>query len=154
MTEYNTLEYSNETLYDILNNVKTIALVGASPKPERASYEVMAFLQARNYRIIPVNPVIAGQTLLGEVVYASLDDIPISFDMVEIFRNSEAAGEITKEVLSLDTSKQPNVIWMQLNVINKEAAALAESKGITVIMDRCPKQLINKKQATHKELVS
>lgn len=147
MTESNKLEYSNEALYDILDNVKTIALVGASPKPERASYEVMAFLQARNYRIIPVNPVIAGQTLLGETVYASLNDIPDSFDMVEIFRNSEAAGEITKEVLSLDESKQPKVIWMQLNVINHEAAALAVSKGITVIMDRCPKQITEQRLA-------
>ena len=145
MTESNELEYSNERLYDILDNVKTIALVGASPKPERSSYEVMKFLQEHGYRVIPVNPVIAGKTLLGETVYASLNDIPDSFDMVEIFRNSEAAGEITKEALSLDVSKQPKVIWMQLEIINHEAATLAESKGITVIMDRCPKQVTEKR---------
>ena len=145
MTKSNKLEYSNEALYNILDDVKTIALVGASPKPERASYEVMAFLQERGYRIIPINPVIAGQTLLGETVYASLNDIPDAFDMVEIFRNSAAAGEITKEALSLEPVHQPKVIWMQLEVINKEAAALAEAKGITVIMDRCPKQVIKQR---------
>ncbi len=145
MTKNNTLEYTNETLYDILDNVKTIALVGASPKPERSSYEVMEFLQQHGYRIIPVNPVIAGQTLLGETVYASLNDIPDAFDMVEIFRNSEAAGEITKEALSLEPERQPKVIWMQLEVINQEAATLAESKGIKVIMDRCPKQVTEKR---------
>jgi uncharacterized protein len=148
MTESNKLEYSNKALYDILDNVKTIALVGASPKPERASYEVMEFLQERGYRIIPVNPVIAGQTLLGETVYASLNDIPDSFDMVEIFRNSEAAGDITKEALALNAPKQPKVIWMQLKVINHEAAELAESKGIKIIMDRCPKQVTEKRLAT------
>ena len=148
MTESNTLEYSNKVLYDILDTVKTIALVGASPKPERASYEVMEFLQERGYRVIPVNPVIAGQTLLGETVYASLDDVPDAFDMVDIFRNSEAAGDITKETLALNASKQPKVIWMQLEVINHEAAELAKSKGIKVIMDRCPKQVTEKRLAT------
>ena len=142
MAKNNKPEYSNEVLYNILDTVKTIALVGASSKPERASYEVMAFLQAHGYRVIPVNPVIAGQSLLGETVYASLDDIPDSFDMLEIFRNSDAAGEITKEALALNESKQPKVIWMQLKIINHEAAKLAKSKGITVIMDRCPKQII------------
>jgi len=145
MTESNKLEYSNEALYDMLDNVKTIALVGASPKPERASYEVMEFLQERGYRIIPVNPVIAGEILLGETVYASLNDIPDSFDMVEIFRNSEAAGEIIKEALALDAPRQPKLIWMQLKVINHEAATLAESEGVKVIMDRCPKQVIEKR---------
>jgi len=148
MSESNALEYSNETLYNILDSVKTIALVGASPKPERASYEVMEFLQEHNYRVIPVNPVIAGQILLGETVYASLNDIPDTFDMVDIFRNSKAAGDITKEALSLKSERQPKVIWMQLEVINKEAAELAEPKDIKVIMDRCPKQVIEKRLIT------
>lgn len=136
--------YTDAYLQEVLDTVNTIALVGASPKPERDSYEVMAFLQKHNYRIIPVNPVIAGQTLLGETVYASLGDIPCEIDMVEIFRNSEAAGEICREAVTI----HPKVIWMQLGVINHEAAEFAEAQGITVIMDRCPKQQIQKQLTT------
>ncbi len=129
--------YPNETIRDILQSVKTIALVGASASPARPSWIVMKYLAERGYRVIPVNPGLAGQDLLGERVYASLADIPHPVDMVEIFRNSEAAGPLTDEALALDPL--PKVLWMQLSVRNDEAAARAEAKGVTVIMDRCPK---------------
>ena len=129
------LEYQDSDIRTILQNTKTIALVGASNKAHRASYRVMAFLQSKQYRVIPVNPRLAGDELLGETVYASLADIPDVIDMVDIFRNSEAAGLITEEALQVS----PNVIWMQLEIINMEAAKKAEKAGIQVIMDRCPK---------------
>ena len=125
------------TLRDILTGVKTIAVVGWSPKPDRASHGVAAFLRRKGFRVIPVNPGQAGQDSgLGEVVRASLAEAgPV--DMVDIFRNSEAAGPIVDEALKLDPP--PKVIWMQLSVRNDEAAAKAEAKGLTVIMNRCPK---------------
>ena len=129
------LEYQDKNIRTILQNTKTIALVGASNKAHRASYRVMAFLQSKQYRVIPVNPRLAGGELLGETVYASLADIPDAIDMVDIFRNSEAAGLIVEEAIQVS----PKVIWMQLDVINREAAQKAENAGIQVIMDRCPK---------------
>ena len=129
------LEYQDKDIRTILQNTRTIALVGASNKAHRASYRVMAFLQSKQYRVIPVNPRLAGNELLGETVYASLADIPDAIDMVDIFRNSEAAGLIVEEAIQVS----PNVIWMQLDVINREAAKKAENAGIQVIMDRCPK---------------
>lgn len=129
------LKYEDSDIRSILQNTKTIALVGASNKTHRASYRVMAFMQSKQYRVIPVNPRLAGGELLGETVYASLADIPDVIDMVDIFRNAEAAGLITEEAISIS----PSVIWMQLDVINMEAAQKAEKAGIQVIMDRCPK---------------
>ena len=129
------LEYQDKDIRTILQNTKTIALVGASNKVQRASYRVMAFLQNKQYRVIPVNPRLAGNELLGETVYGSLADIPDAIDMVDIFRNSEAVGLIIEEAIQVS----PKVIWMQLDVINKEAAEKAENAGIQVIMDRCPK---------------
>ncbi|HEV2559431.1 MAG TPA: CoA-binding protein [Microvirga sp.] len=129
--------YPNETIRGILQSVKTIALVGASANPARPSWIVMKYLAERGYRVIPVNPGLAGQNLLGERVYGRLADIPHPVDMVEIFRNSEAAGPLTDEALALDPL--PKVLWMQLSVRNDEAAARAEARGLTVIMDRCPK---------------
>lgn len=129
--------YDDALIRRILREVKTIALVGASANEARPSWIVTKYLIDRGYEVIPVNPGLAGQTLLGKTVYGSLKAIPGPIDMVEIFRNSEAAGPITDEALSLDPL--PKVIWMQLSVRNDEAAAKAEAKGLTVIMNRCPK---------------
>ena len=129
--------YPDSLIRDILKSVKRIALVGASANEARPSWIVTKYLIDRGYDVIPVNPGLAGQTILGKTVYAALKDIPGPVDMVEIFRNSEAAGPITDEALALDPL--PKVIWMQLSVRNDEAAARAETKGVTVIMNRCPK---------------
>lgn len=129
--------YTADYIRDILQNVRTIALVGASSNEVRPSYFVMKYLIDKGYEVIPVNPGLAGQTLLGQTVYATLKDIPKPIDMVDIFRNSEAAGPITDEALALDP--RPKVIWMQLSVRNDEAAARAETAGLRVVMDRCPK---------------
>jgi uncharacterized protein len=129
--------YSADYIRGILLSVKTIALVGASSNEVRPSNLVMKYLLGKGYDMTPVNPGLAGQTLLGKLVYATLKDIPHPVDMVDIFRNSEAAGAIVDEALSL--ASKPSVIWMQLLVRNDEAAARAEAAGIKVVMDRCPK---------------
>ncbi|MFC4351616.1 CoA-binding protein [Fodinicurvata halophila] len=123
----------------ILKAARTIAMVGASPKTERPSHQVMAFLQSRGHRVIPVNPGVAGQSILGEKVYASLSEIPDTFQMVDIFRNSEAAGAVVEEALPLAKEKGLETIWMQLDIRHEEAAEKARSAGLTVVMDRCPK---------------
>ena len=129
--------YAPDYIRGILQSVKTIALVGASANEVRPSYFVMKYLLDKGYDVIPVNPGLAGQTLLGQTVYAALKDITKPVDMVDIFRNSEAAGPITDEALSL--SPRPKVIWMQLSVRNDDAASRAEAEGVQVVMDRCPK---------------
>lgn len=129
--------YSPDVIRNILQTVKTIALVGASANEVRPSYFVMKYLIDKGYDVIPVNPGLAGQQILGQTVYASLGDIPKPVDMVDIFRNADAAGPITDEALAL--SPKPRVIWMQLSVRNDEAAARAEAAGLQVIMNRCPK---------------
>jgi predicted CoA-binding protein len=129
--------YPNDYIRGILQSVKTIALVGASQNPARPSWIVTKYLLERGYDVIPVNPGLAGQELLGKRVYGSLKDIPHPIDMVEIFRNSQAAGPITDEALALDPL--PKVIWMQLSVRNDDVAAKAEARGIKVVIDRCPK---------------
>ena len=124
-------------LRDILQNVKTIALVGASANVVRPSYIVMKYLLGKGYDVIPVNPGLAGQVLLDKTVHASLGDIPVAIDMVDIFRNSDAAAGIVEDALQL--TPRPQVIWMQLGVRNDEAAARAEAHGLRVVMNRCPK---------------
>lgn len=127
--------YTDSYLRGILGRVKTIAMVGASTNWNRPSYFAMKYLQHKGYRVIPVNPGAAGQILLGEKVYANLKEIPDKIDMVDIFRNSAAAGPIVDEAIEIGAP----VVWMQLGVRNDEAAAKAEAAGLTVVMNRCPK---------------
>lgn len=133
------LTYSNAELLAILRATRTIAMVGASPKWNRPSYFAMKYLQEKGYRVIPVNPGHAGKAILGETVYASLRDVPDQIDMVDIFRNSTAAGPVTDEAIAVAKQKGITVVWMQLGVINHEAAERARAAGLTVVMDRCPK---------------
>lgn len=127
--------YSDAFLKGVLDSVRTIALVGASDDPVRASYFVMKYLTEKGYRVIPVNPKLAGTTLMGEPVYARLADLPLTVDMVDVFRNSAAAAGVTEEAIAHGA----RVVWMQLGVRNDEAAAKAEAAGLTVVMNRCPK---------------
>src|SRR5918995_1110847 len=129
--------YPDSYIRAILKSVKTIALVGASHKPERPSWIVLKYLKERGYEVYPINPGLAGQEILGRKVHGNLADIRVPLDMVEIFRNSKAAGPITEEALAL--RPPPKVIWMQLSVRNDEAAAKAEAAGLKVVMNRCPK---------------
>src|SRR4051795_1741611 len=129
--------YDDSYIRGILNTVKTIAMVGISPKENRPSYFAFKYLLERGYRMIPVNPGQAGGEILGQKVYAKLADIPEPVDMVDIFRASQYAIGIVKEALAL--KPRPQVIWMQLGVRNDEAARLAEEAGLKVVMNRCPK---------------
>ena len=133
--------YSDDFIKKILQETRIVALVGASEKPSRDSYHVMSFLQEKGYRVIPVNPGLAGKQIHGETVYGTLADIPQqetgAIDMVDVFRNAAALPGIVDEVLRLDPL--PKVLWMQLGVRNDEAAARAEAAGINVVMNRCPK---------------
>jgi len=133
------LHYEDATLRQILGSVRTIAMAGASANWVRPSNFVMKYLGGKGYRIIPVNPSQAGNEILGETVYTSLADIPDSYDMVDIFRASEAAGEIVDQAIAVAADRGVRVIWMQLGVRDDEAAGRAEAAGLTVIMDRCPK---------------
>jgi len=129
--------YDPNYIRDILRSVKTIAMVGASNSEIRPSHLVMKYLLDKGYDVIPVNPTQVGAIILGKQVFGRLTDIPFPIDMVDIFRSSSAAGEITEEALKL--RPPPKVIWMQLTVFNEEAAHKAEAQGIKVVMNRCPK---------------
>ncbi|MEQ9879674.1 CoA-binding protein [Pectobacterium aroidearum] len=126
---------NDSDIESVLKTVKTIALVGASDNPSRPSYGVMAYLLEQGYDVIPVSPKLAGQTLLGQKAYANLADIPKPVDMVDVFRQPEAAYEIAKEAIAIGA----NVLWLQIGVINEQAAILAHDAGLNVVMDRCPK---------------
>jgi predicted CoA-binding protein len=129
--------YPAAFIRDILNSVKTVAMVGASANDVRPSHFVMKYLMDKGYRVTPVNPAAAGDTILDQPVYGKLSDVREPIDMVDVFRNSDAALGITREALTL--VPLPQVIWMQLGVRNDEAAALAEAAGLKVVMNRCPK---------------
>src|SRR5271169_5329592 len=126
--------YPDSYLRDILTNVRTVAVVGASPRRGRPSHGVMAYLQRHGYRTIPVNPNAAGGTIHGETCYARLADVPEPIDMVDVFRRAEAAGAVVDEAIAAGAK----VVWMQLGVRDDAAAALAESRGLKIVMNRCP----------------
>jgi predicted CoA-binding protein len=128
--------YDPQTIRDILGSVKTIAVVGASPNAARPSYGVMGFLIGKGYDVIPVNPGHAGKQIQGRQVYATLADIPVAIDMVDVFRAADQLSSVIDEVLALDQT--PKVLWGQLSVRDDAAAEKAENAGMTVIMDRCP----------------
>ncbi|MEG3127936.1 CoA-binding protein [Pantoea cypripedii] len=126
---------NDQTIRDVLTHAKRIALVGASDRPDRPSYGVMKFLLDQGYDVVPVSPKLAGQQLLGQTAYATLADIPGNIDMVDVFRNAEAAWGVAQEAIAIGAK----TLWLQLGVINEQAAVLAQDAGLTVIMDRCPK---------------
>jgi predicted CoA-binding protein len=126
--------YSDDYLREILASVRTIAVVGASPRRERPSYRVMAYLQRRGYRTIPVNPFAVGDRINGETVYASLGKVPEPIDMVDVFRRPEAAGAAVDAAIAVGAK----IVWMQLGVRDDAAAARAEANGLKVVMNRCP----------------
>jgi hypothetical protein len=129
--------YSDAYISGILDEVKTVAMIGASANNVRPSYFVLKYLLAKGYEVWPINPGQAGKEILGQTVYASLDELPDVPDMIDIFRNSDAAGQVVDQVL--ESGKLPKVIWMQLTVRHDEAAKRAEAAGIKVVMNRCPK---------------
>jgi uncharacterized protein len=129
--------YNDNYIRGILNTVKSIAMVGISPKDNRPSYFAFKYLAERGYNMIPINPGLAGKELLGRKIYGRLSEVPEPIDMVDIFRASNYALPIVQEALTL--TPKPRVIWMQLTVRNDEAAALAEANGMKVVMNRCPK---------------
>ena len=122
-------------IFDLLSETRVIAMIGASDRPDRASYGVMQYLQGQGYRVMPVNPQITGETVHGEFVWRELSEIGEQIDMVDIFRRPRAAGEAVDEAIKAGAKS----VWMQLGVINEEAAARAEAAGLKVVMDRCPK---------------
>ena len=127
--------YSDEFLRGIFKNVRTIAMVGASPNWNRPSYFVMKYLQLKGFRVIPVNPRAAGEIVLGEKVHGNLDEVPDAIDMVDVFRSSKEALGITEQAIALGAK----VVWMQIGISNQEAAEKAGKAGIEVVMNRCPK---------------
>ncbi len=125
----------DEDIAELLRNARTIAMIGASDRPSRPSHGVMRFLQDHGYRVIPINPQITGEHVHGEFVWRELSQIGEPIDMVDIFRRSQAAGEAVDEAIAAGAKS----VWLQIGVINEEAAARAESAGLKVVMDRCPK---------------
>ena len=135
MTDRALLTYSDALLRRILADTRIIAMVGASTNWNRPSYFVMKYLQAKGYRVIPVNPAAAGQQILGETVRASLSEITEKVDMVDVFRRSDQVGPVADEAVAIGAK----VLWLQIGVINEAARRLAEEAGLTVVMDRCVK---------------
>lgn len=136
------LDYDDDYIRGILGEVKTIALVGASNKEDRPSFKVMKYLLGKGYAVIPVNPGMAGQEILGQPVYGSLAEVPGPFEMVDIFRASDAAAQVTDKAIELAPAKGIRVVWMQEGIRHDEAAARATAAGLRMVMDRCPKKEI------------
>jgi predicted CoA-binding protein len=130
---------SDEELRRILRDTRVIAMVGASPRPERDSYGVMRYLQQQGYRVIPVNPTVEGETIHGETIHASLADIRDAYQLVDVFRRSDAVSGIVDEILALDQRATVRSLWLQLGVIDTDAASRAADAGLDVVMDRCLK---------------
>ncbi|GGF58979.1 CoA-binding protein [Mameliella alba] len=131
------MSYSDDKLKEILTRTKVVAVVGVSMNPVRPSYYVARYLSLKGFKVIPVNPGHAGKRLFGQEVRASLADCPDTVDMVDIFRRPEHVPPIVEEALEV----LPNLrtVWMQIGVVNEEAAQMAEARGVDVVMDRCPK---------------
>ncbi|WP_299148884.1 CoA-binding protein [uncultured Tateyamaria sp.] len=129
--------YTDQHLRDVLKNTRVVAVVGVSANPVRPSYFVARYLKLKGFRVIPVNPMIAGETLFGATAVATLAEVTAPVDMVDIFRRSEAVPEIVDEALA--TFPDLKTIWMQIGVQHEEAAAKARARGVTVIQNRCPK---------------
>lgn len=127
------LLHDDDEIRRLLESTRTIAVVGASPRPGRPSYGVMAALKQAGYRVIPVNPTAAGQTIHGETVYASLADIPVKIDMVDVFRRAEDTLPVARDAVAVGAKS----LWLQLGIANDEAAAVATTGGLDVVMDRC-----------------
>jgi predicted CoA-binding protein len=125
----------DEEIAELLTNARTIAMVGASDRPDRPSYGVMKFLQDHGYRVLPVNPTITGEHVHSEYVWRDLHQIGVPIDIVDIFRRPQAAGEAVDEAIAVGAK----AVWMQLGVINQDAAERAEAAGLKVVMNRCPK---------------
>lgn len=126
---------SDEDIARLLSKARTIAVVGASDRPSRPSYGVMRFLQDQGYRVLPVNPQITGEHVLGEFVWRELSQIGIPIDIVDVFRRPEAALEAVEQAIFV----RAKAVWMQIGVVNEQAADKAEAAGLEVVMDRCPK---------------
>jgi predicted CoA-binding protein len=126
---------TDSQIRDLLGAARTIALVGASDRPDRPSHGVMAALQAHGYRVLPVNPALTGEHILGEYVWNNLGDIGVPIDIVDVFRRSDAVGPVVDEAIAVGAG----AVWMQLGVVDADAAARAEAAGLKVVMDRCPK---------------
>jgi predicted CoA-binding protein len=131
--------YTDDYISGILGYAKTIAMVGASGTSNRPSYFAMKYLLSKGYQVIPVNPTLAGQSILGQPVYATLAEVPPPIDIVDIFRSSAAALQVVRDAVALKDKLHIKVVWMQLGVRNDEAAAEAEAAGLKVVMNRCPK---------------
>jgi uncharacterized protein len=125
----------DQDIHDLLAGTRTIAMVGASDRPDRPSYGVMAYLQSRGYRVLPVNPQITGEHVHGEYVWRDLSQIGEPIDMVDIFRRPLAAGEAVDDAIAAGAKS----VWLQIGVINHDAARRAEAAGLKVVMDKCPK---------------
>lgn len=125
----------DDEIAELLGSARTIAVVGASDNPSRPSFGVMKFLQDQGYRVLPVNPTITGEHVHGEYVWRDLSQIGVPIDIVDIFRKSEAAGEAVDQAIAVGAK----AVWMQLGVVNRDAAERAEAAGLKVVMNRCPK---------------
>ena len=129
------VNYSESYIKEILNKVKTIAVVGVSADQDRDSYKVMQVLLQHGYEVFPINPNETGNVILGQPCYADLSSVAVKIDMVDVFRAADAVMGVTKEAIAIGAT----VLWTQLDIVHKEAAELAEQAGLKVVMDRCPK---------------